>query len=85
LPKDGHIDAVQVAIFSTAPVFTPQLVASLCVKEILLLLSEMEACTEHLSARFKQSALIEFMLLIESLQLEFSAKCMLFMVMTVLM
>jgi hypothetical protein len=54
-------------------------------RDCVAVVCEMEACTEHSSAHFKQSALIEFMLLMASLQLEFSAECRLFMVMTVLM
>jgi hypothetical protein len=54
-------------------------------RDCVAVVCEMEACTEHSSAHFKRCALIEFMLLMESLQLEFSAECRLFMVMTVLM
>jgi len=41
--------------------------------DFVAVVCEMEACTEHLSGHCEQSALIEFMLLIESLQLEFAA------------
>jgi len=53
-------------------------------RDCVAVVCEMIACTEHSSAHFKQSVLIEFILLIESVQLEFTVKCRLFMVMTVL-
>jgi hypothetical protein len=51
-------------------------------RDFVAVVCEMEACTAHSSAHCKRSALIEFMLLSESLHLEFTAICRLFMVMT---
>jgi hypothetical protein len=54
-------------------------------RDFVAVACEMEACTEHSSPHCKQSALIEFMLLIESLRFELTAECRLFMVTTELM
>jgi len=61
LSVDRSTDARQAGTMSPSSILSPQVSESCCVRSNVGIVCEMEADTEHSSARFKPRAVIEFL------------------------